>query len=136
MVYMSMVLAKVNEVFAPTANFLPGDLALALENVGSVAEAAELLEFQTVVDLDWQEPLMAFLETIPPSIDAAAIAAAKSAVDRGLRVTVTWMPDYAFGLRVWEVARDDELDGWVGMVNIQINSRDPELDLEPQPPMP
>lgn len=127
MIYMSMVLAKVNEVFAATASFAPGDLASALEGVDTVAEAADLLGFQSVVDPAWQEPLMAFLTTIPPSIDAAGMAAAKSALDRGLRVTVTWMPDYAFGLRVWEVAR---LEGseWVGMVNVQINSRDPELE--------
>ena len=127
MVYMSMVLAKVNEVFAPTANFAPGEMAGLLGDVQTVAEAADLLGFDEVVAPEWQQPLHEFLESIPPSIDAAGMAAARSALARGLRVTVTWMPDYAFGLRVWEVARDDG-DGWVGMVNIQINSRDPELE--------
>ena len=127
MVYMSMVLAKVNEVFAATATFAPEDLASALEGVETVAQAAELLEFQSVVVAEWQGPLMQFLTTIPPSIDAAAIAAARSAVDRGLRVTVTWAPDYAFGLRVWEVSRFED-DAWVGMVNVQISSQDPELE--------
>jgi hypothetical protein len=127
MVYMSMVLAKVNEVFAATATFAPGELAEVLESCETVASAAQLLGYADVVDPAWQEPLMAFLTTLPPSIDAAGMAAAKSALARGLRVTVTWMPDYAFGLRVWEVSRL-EGDQWVGMVNVQINSRDPELD--------
>ena len=36
------------------------------------------------------------------------------------------MPDYAFGLRVWEVSKTDDT-GWVGMVNM-IGSPDPELE--------
>ena len=40
---------------------------------------------------------------------------------------MTWAPDYAFGLRVWEVSRFED-EQWVGMVNVQINSRDPELE--------
>ena len=68
-----------------------------------------------------------FLVSIPPSIDAAAMAAARSALERGLRVTLTWGPAYAFGLKVWEVSKDDP-DGWVGMVNIEITSSDPELE--------
>ena len=76
MVYMSMVLAKANEVFAPTASFVPNELASTLEGVDTIAEAADLLGIQSVVVQEWQEPLMQFLATIPPSIDAAAIAAA------------------------------------------------------------
>lgn len=124
---MSMVLAKVNEVFAPTANFGPGELLEALGDAETVGQAAERLGVHDVVAPDWQQPLLDFLATVPPSIDAAGMAAVRSALERGVRVTVTWMPDYAFGLRVWEVAR---LEGgeWVGMVNIQINSRDPEWE--------
>jgi hypothetical protein len=127
MVYMSMVLAKVNEVFAATASFAPSDLVDALGDVETVAQAADRLGYHDVVAPEWQQPLLDFLATIPPSIDAAGMAAARSALERGLRVTVTWMPDYAFGLRVWEVSKTDDT-GWVGMVNVQINSPDPELE--------
>jgi hypothetical protein len=54
------------------------------------------------------------------------MAATRSALERGLRVTVTWMPDYHFGVRVWEVSRPEGSE-WVGMVNVQISSRDPEF---------
>ena len=127
MVYMSMILAKVNEVFAATASFGPGELLDALGDTETVAQAADQLGFHDVVAQEWQQPLRDFLETIPPSIDAASMAATRSALERGVRVTVTWMPDYAFGLRVWEVSRLDGAE-WVGMVNVQISSRDPEFD--------
>jgi hypothetical protein len=131
MVYMSMVLAKVNEVFAPTANFAPTDLAGLLGEVETVAQAADHLGLHDVVAAEWQQPLLDFLATVPPAIDAAGMAAVRSALDRGLRVMVTWMPDYAFGVHVWEVSKLDDQDEWVGMVNIQIHSRDPELEQQP-----
>jgi hypothetical protein len=127
MVYMSMILAKVNEVFAATSSFGPRELLEALGDTETVAQAADQLGFHDVVAQEWQQPLRDFLETIPPSIDAASMAATRSALERGVRVTVTWMPDYAFGLRVWEVSRLDGTE-WAGMVNVQISSRDPEFD--------
>jgi hypothetical protein len=127
MVYMSMILAKVNEVFAATSSFGARELLDVLGDTETVAQAADQLGFHDVVAREWQQPLRDFLETIPPSIDAAGMAAARSALERGLRVTVTWSPDYAFGLRVWEVSKPDGAE-WVGMVNVQISSPDPELD--------
>jgi hypothetical protein len=127
MVYMSMVLVKANEVFAPTQNFNPGDLLEALSGANNVAQAAQLLGLETVVAPPWQQPLIDFLETIPPSIDAAAMAATRNALERGSRVTVTWQPAYAFELRVWDVTRFENGE-WLGMVNVHISSRDPEME--------
>jgi hypothetical protein len=128
MVYISMILAKANEVFAPTMNFNPNDLLALLEGADTIGEAAERLGYEDVIeDPQWQQVFQEFLVSIPPSVDAAAMAAARSALERELRVTLTWGPAYAFGLKVWEVSKDDP-DGWVGMVNIEIASRDPEWE--------
>jgi hypothetical protein len=127
MVYISMVLAKANEVFAPTMDFNPGQLLELISEATTVADAAELLGIESVVAPEHQQMLRDFLASIPPSIDAAAMAATRSALARDLRVTLTWGPAYAFGLKVWEVSKDDP-DGWVGMVNIEMASRDPEWE--------
>lgn len=127
MVYISMVLAKANEVFAPTMDFNPNDLLALLEGAETIGEAAERLGYGDIVDPEWHQVLRDFLASIPPSIDAAGMAAARSALERGLRITLTWGPAYAFGLKVWEVSKDDP-DGWVGMVNIEMASRDPEWE--------
>lgn len=125
--YISMVLAKANEVFAPTAGFEPGALMDVLGGADTVADAAEALGYDDVLPAGRQQVLRDFLASVPPAVSAAGMAAARSALQRGLRVTVTWKPAYAFSVEVWEAA---ELDGdsWVGMVNVQISSRDPEWD--------
>lgn len=129
MVYMSLLLAKANEVFAPTQNLNAAYMFEALSEVGSVAQAAqELLGLDDVIEPQWRQPLIDFLHTIPPSIDVAALAATRDALRRGLRVTVTWQPAYAFELRVWDVTRQEPDGSWVGMVNVHIASRDPELE--------
>lgn len=131
MVYMSVVLAKANEVFAPTQDFAPSDLAGLLSDAGNMAQAAELLGLEDIVEAEWQGVMRDFLASVPPAIDAAAMAAIRSALDRGVRVTLTWEPAYAFGLHVWEVSRAEDR-GWVGMVNVHITSRDPEWEREPE----
>jgi hypothetical protein len=127
MVYMSMLLVKANEVFAPTQDFNPGSLFDALSGVDNLAQAAQLLGMETAVAPEWQQPLLDFLETIPPAIDAAALAAVRDSLERGIRVTVTWQPAYAFELRVWDVTRLEN-DEWLGLVNVHISSRDPEME--------
>lgn len=130
MVYMSMVLAKVNEIFAATIDFDPEELLALLGDAHTVADAAERLGYDDVVDQEWHQVLRDFLASVPPAVDAAAMAAARNALARGVRVTLTWCPAYAFGLRVWEVSKQDP-DGWRGMVNIEMASRDPEWEMTP-----
>lgn len=126
-VYISMVLAKANEVFAPTAGFDPGALQAVIGRADTVADAAEALGYDDVIAAEHQQVLRDFLVTVPPSVSAAGMAAARSALERGLRVTITWKPAYAFSVEVWEAAEQDGAE-WVGMVNVQIASRDPELE--------
>jgi hypothetical protein len=52
----------------------------------------------------------------------------RSALERGLRVTLTWEPAYYFELKVWDVSK---LEGetWVGLVNVNLSARDPEMEM-------
>jgi hypothetical protein len=125
LVYMSMLLVKANEAFAPTEGFNSGALADALGQVSNVADAAKALGLESVVATEWQQPLLDFLESIPPSIDATIMAATRNALERGVRVTISWQPAAAFEVRVWDVTKFDN-GQWVGMVNVHILSPDPE----------
>lgn len=125
--YISTVLAKANEAFAPTRGFDPGALLEVIARAETVADAAEALGYDDVVAPEHHEVLRDFLASVPPAVSAAGMAAARSALERGLRVTITWKPAYAFSVEVWEAAEQGG-DGWVGMVNVQISSRDPEWE--------
>jgi hypothetical protein len=128
MVYGSMILVKANALFSPLEGFDPASLRDMLDGVETIAQAANSLGMEGVVPSEFQQPLMDFLETIPPSIDAAALAAMRSALERGLRVTLTWEPAYYFELKVWDVSK---LEGetWVGLVNVNLSARDPEMEM-------
>jgi hypothetical protein len=127
MVYIAMVLVKANEVFAPMQSFEPADLLEMLNGADTLADAAQLLDLESVVPAEWQQAMMDLLENVPPSIDAAAMAAIRKALERGLRVMITWQPAYTYGLHVWDVTKFEN-DAWVGLVNVHISSRDPEMD--------
>ena len=84
MVYGSMILVKANALFSPLEGFDPAYLLDMLEEVKTIAQAADILGMEGIVPPEFQQPLMDFLETIPPSIDAATLAATRSALERGL----------------------------------------------------
>jgi hypothetical protein len=121
MVYMAETMAKVNEVFAATQNFHPGELLDTFQSAETVGQAAEMLGLLAVLDPEQQGPMTEFLASIPPAIDAAIVAVARNALQRGLRVTYTWQPGYDFELRVWDVAFEHR-----GMVNVHVSSPHPQ----------
>ena len=128
MVYASMILVKANVLFSPLEGFDPVSLLERLEGVETIAQAADILSMEDLVPPEFQDPLMEFLVTIPPAIDAAALAATRSALERGLRVTFTWEPAYYFELKVWDVSRLED-DSWIGLVNVNLSARDPEMEM-------
>ena len=61
-----------------------------------------------------------FLASIPPAVDAAIVAAVRSALERGLRAAISWQPGYDFELRIWDVSHDGH-----GLVNVHLVSPHP-----------
>jgi hypothetical protein len=129
MVYMAKMLASANEVFAPTNNFAPNAVLDMFEGANTVGEAAAMANLVSVLPAEQQQPMADFLETIPPAIDAAIMAATRDALGRGLRVTFTWQPGAHFELRVWDVTKLQNGE-WHGMVNVHITSPEPP-EVEP-----
>ncbi|MGH9214955.1 MAG: hypothetical protein ACRD0V_14570 [Acidimicrobiales bacterium] len=95
---------------------------IANENI-SVLEAAEALGAIDAIAPDRQEGMREFLQSIPPACSAAAFAAVRNALERGLRVQLTWQPAAAFEVRVWDVSDDQQQRG---MVNVFVLSPDPD----------
>jgi hypothetical protein len=126
MVYLAKAMCKANEQLAPSAALDQEGLLESTEDVTTVAEAAVALGLASVVPVEQQLPLAEFLAELPPAIDAAMVAAARNAVERGVRVTFTWQPGYAYELRIWDVS-----DGEDGMVNLHLVSPHP-VEAQPQ----
>jgi hypothetical protein len=89
----------------------------------TILDAAESLGAIEAIAPEKQDLMREFLQSIPPACAAAGFAAVRSALERGLRVQLTWQPAAAFEVRVWDVS-DDQLHR--GMVNVFILSPDPE----------
>lgn len=123
---MSIALAKANEIFAPTTQFNPDVLLETLSGVDTIAAAVDLLDVAAVMTPSVQEPFQTFLGTIPASIDAAVLAAARGALRRKIPATFTWQAAAGFEVRIWDDAKQEEDGTWVGMVNVHLLSPDPE----------
>jgi hypothetical protein len=123
---MTDTILLVNEVFAGLHNFAPDTLIESLADAATIGDAAEILHLIDVLPAEQQDPMRAFLASIPPAIDVAMVAAVRSALDRGLRVAISWQPGYDFELRIWDVSGPDG-DGkpWVGLVNVHLVSPHP-----------
>lgn len=118
---MHETILRLNKVLCDLDTFDPEAMRGAFAEEGlTIRAAAELLGAVDVLPSDRQEDMQAFLDSIPPACAAAALAAVRSALDRSLRVQVTWQPASAFEMRIWEVSDDGR-----GMVNVFVRSPDP-----------
>jgi hypothetical protein len=91
------------------------DLAAALDLADEAEEAG--------IDPDQLADLIEFIQTMPPSIDVAIVAALRSAFERGFRAQITWQPGYDWELRVWEVS--DAGTGH-GVLDVFVTSPNPD----------
>jgi hypothetical protein len=120
MVYMAETILLVNEVFAKLSGFEPEALLEVLGDVGTISESAGILGLMDVLDQEQREPMREFLASFPPAIDAAIVAAVRSALERGLRTAISWQPGYDFEVRIWDVSHDGR-----GLVNVHLVSPHP-----------
>lgn len=118
-----------NDVFGPLEDFEPGQVLETISGAQTVREAAESLGLLAVLTEANAENLGEFLDTIPASLDAAVLAAVRSALQRGVRVQLTWQPAYEFEVRMWEVTETTP-DGTLGLVNINVLSQHPPEEPE------
>lgn len=109
-----------NETFAPLSGFNPEGILAATADAQTVLEAAVALGLLDVLSEQNGAFMAEFLAAIPPSLDAAVLAAVRSALARGVRVQLTWQPAYDFELRLWEAS-----EGSAGLANVHILSPHP-----------
>ena len=112
-----------NETFSPLNDFDPDGILETIAESATVREAAEDLGLLSVLSEQQAERMVEFLDAIPPALDAAVLAAARSAFARGVRVQLTWEPAYDFQVHLWEAA-----EGSAGLVNINVLSPHPVED--------
>ena len=130
--YVVAFIEQANQIFGPPGAFDPQALLDALDGVESVREGIE--RFGAIEKEEQQRVAAEFIRLLPPSLDAAILAALRSALGRGLRTQFTWKPGYAFEVTLWESSKFEEEDGkWVGLVNILIVSPDPPEDAAMEP---
>jgi hypothetical protein len=126
-VYMTKTIQLAQEVFGGLHNFEPASLLASLDGVETIGAAADVLGLIEVLPAEQRQPMTDFLASIPPSIDAAIVAAMRNALGRGLPVAISWQPGYDFELRVWDVSGPDgDGEPWVGMVNVHLISPHPD----------
>ena len=135
MPYVVAFIEQANQIFGPLGDFDPEALLRALEGVESVGEGIERFELLGAIEKEEQQRVAEqFIRLLPPSLDAAILAALRSALERGLPTQFTWKPGYAFEVSLWESSKYEEEEGrWVGLVNILIVSPDPPEDAADQP---
>jgi len=124
-VYMTKTILLAQELFGRIGSFQPDVLVANLTSATSVRDGAETLGLIAVLDTQYQDPMRNFLDSIPPALDAAMLAAIRNALARKLPVAISWQPGYDFELRLWDVST-----GSYGMVNIHLVSPHP---VEPAP---
>lgn len=119
---------RINNVLGDLETFDPAALQDLLANQElTLLDAADAVGAIDVLDTEQEQQQMRdFLERIPPACSAAALAAVRSAIGRGLRVQLTWQPAAAFEVRVWDVSEAVGDDQYQGMVNVFVRSPDPE----------
>ena len=126
-VYMTKTIQLAQQVFGGLSSFEPDNLLASLDGVETMRAAADALHLIDVLPEEQREPMAEFLASIPPSIDAAVVAAIRSSLARGLPVGISWQPGYDFELRVWDVSGPrGEGEPWVGMVNVHLVSPHPD----------
>ncbi len=127
MPYVVAFIEQANQIFGPSDAFDPEALLRALDGVDAVREGIERFALlDAIEDEGNQQVAREFLELLPRSLDAAILAALRSALERGLPTQFTWKPGYAFELCLWESTTYEKDEGrWVGLVNIMIISPDP-----------
>lgn len=121
MPYMQSAILRANEVFARLDGFEPESLLEAIGEARGIRDGAESLGLLDVLEPDQADALRAFLDALPPGLDAAILAGLRSALERGVRTQFTWRPAYEFELRAWEVS-----EGSAGVLNMVISSPHPE----------
>lgn len=123
MVYIVSAMLLANQMTAPISDFDPAALLDRVGDAGTLGEAVDRLGLYDVVDEDWRGVMSEFLASIPPAVDAAIVASARSALERGVRVSFVWQEAPSFEVRVWETSR-----GGRGVVTIFIRSVEPERE--------
>ena len=122
MPYVNAAMHLANHTFAPMEAINSEVLAPALAESGSLVEVAEKLGLFGVIPKERHSELRAFLESAPPSLDAAIRAATLSAVERGIHTQLVWQPAYDWRLQAWEVS---EHGGPPGALTLQISAPHP-----------
>ncbi len=135
MPYVVAFIEQANQIFsAPGDAFDPQGLLRALDGVESVGEGVQRFELLGAIESEAQQRVAEeFIRLLPPSLDAAILAALRSALERGLRTQFTWKPGYAFEVGLWESSKQESDGRWVGLVNILIVSPDPPEDAADEP---
>lgn len=120
MPYLAQAIARLNEQTSPSGRFDAAELREQLRDASTALEAAAALGLADVVPEQYRDALVRYLTELPPSVDAAIVAAVRSALDRNVRVMLSWQPGYAHDVRVWE-----DVEGEQGMVNVHLTGPRP-----------
>lgn len=121
MPYLVASVLRANEVLAGLDRFEPEALTRQLAAASTVLEGVEELGLPEVLDAPYAAALRQLLGDLPPAVDAAVLAAARSALGRGVRVQLTWQPSAAVELRCWEVSEGSE-----GLLNLHLLTPEPD----------
>lgn len=120
MPYIVASVLRANEFLSRLDGFEPDALLAAVGDADSVLAGVERLGLLEVLEPGDADSLRALLEALPPSLDAALLAAVLDALGRGVRVQLTWQPAVEFELRVWERS-----EASAGLVNLFLLSPEP-----------
>jgi hypothetical protein len=111
MPYVNTAMHAANHAFAPIEEVDAQRLAPALREAGSLADVADKLGLYDLLPQERRGELRTFLDSVPPSLDAAIRGAMLSAVQRGLHTQLMWKPAYDWAVEMWEVADGIEPPG-------------------------
>jgi hypothetical protein len=130
MPYKDAALHKANATLREVAGS-PSESVTRLIRESSLVDVVRQLDL--LADLKGRngELFVAWLKTIPESIDAVVRAALSSATERGLHAQVVWKPAAAWAVEVWEVSDVEKSSGSpIGTVTVVLSSVPPEEDRE------
>lgn len=111
---------------APGDDFDPAGLLAPIEDSPDLSHATKDSGLLTLLSDSEKDAYLFVIEHMPAGLDAAMLAATRSALGRGLRVQLVWQEAASYEVRMWESSAPSGVEGRLdGILTLHLLSPEP-----------